>query len=177
MTERRRAIVLDEKVREPRQGIWHNERREDPPRPPQHDRRYQQRPARERSDGVKNSRGRLTVRQDVMRPELDKVGRRGSHARHFISSYRGGTLRKKYAAVPGPAERGTAAWMKRLSSPLELLIRSKFLDGASHEHRRSRLRIDDHEADDAQRSCSGRAFECGKPAEIDEVGGARGHHR
>src|ERR1700751_3868416 len=93
MAECCRTIVLDEKVRKPCKRVRHHKCGQDQPRSAEHDRQGQQQPARERADGVKVPRKRLTVRQNIERPELRKTPRliHGAHCSSQAIRY---TLRK-----------------------------------------------------------------------------------
>lgn len=68
-------VVLDEKMREPGERIRNRERSQDHPGPAQDDGCNQDAPAGQSSDGVKDARQRLTVRQDVNGPEFSESSR------------------------------------------------------------------------------------------------------
>src|SRR5580704_18289907 len=84
MAECRRTIVLDEKVRKPCKRVGHHKCGQYEPRSAEHDRQGQQQPARQRADSVKVPRKRLTVRQNIERPELRETPRL-IHAAHCSS--------------------------------------------------------------------------------------------
>src|SRR5580693_5314046 len=118
MAERRRTIVLDEKVRKPCKCVGHHKCGQYEPRSAEHDRQGQQQPARERADSVKVPRKRLAVRQNIERPELRETPRL-IHAAHCSSRVIGCTSRKlsRPAGVRRREQLTSAnAWYPRHSS-------------------------------------------------------------
>lgn len=70
MTERRRPIVLDEEVREPRERIWGKQRNEDQPIIAHDKPSNQESPSDQSANGMKYARKRLTMREHVEGPEF-----------------------------------------------------------------------------------------------------------
>ena len=75
MAEGGGTVVLDEEVREPGERVGYDERREDEPGTMEQDRREYERPTGESSNGVKNARQGLAMREHVERPEIREVAR------------------------------------------------------------------------------------------------------
>jgi len=70
MTEGCRAVVFDEEMRKPREGVGHNQCGQDEPRAPEKNCGDEQRPPGKRTCGMKDARGRLAVGQHVVRPKF-----------------------------------------------------------------------------------------------------------
>jgi hypothetical protein len=73
MFKRRRPIVLDKEVGDPRQRIRKKERQDDPPPMPQDHGSNQQRPSRQRPREMKCPCARLLVRAYILGPEICEI--------------------------------------------------------------------------------------------------------
>ena len=107
MIERRGAIVLDQEMREPRQGVGNNQSGRYPPPPVHSNRGAQQHPTHDRPNAVNHSRGRLCcarartparIRQTSRKTSRLKPLRRSLPQDVFRRSKE--TLRKRKRASP-----------------------------------------------------------------------------
>jgi len=107
MSERGGAVVLDEKMRKPRERIGRHERRKNERRTPKRNGRREQGPAEQRAERMKDARVGVAVGQHVMRPELGEFTRPLHPA--ILAQGRSRAIPKENAAVPAPGEARTAA--------------------------------------------------------------------
>ncbi len=73
------AIVLDEKVGKPCEGIGHDERCQYKPGPAAHHRQREQRPAKKRACAMERASSGMAVGEHIVRPEISEAARPGLH--------------------------------------------------------------------------------------------------
>src|SRR5215467_9917343 len=129
MLERCRAVVLDEKVRDPRQRVRNHKRGGNPPPPLHRESSDQQRPPRQRPRKVYRSRTGLAVRAHILRPEVSEAWF-GGHGRRKWKIENGKTTK------PACASATRCEWLRCPCREREVRCRAV---GANPSPARSRL--------------------------------------